>query len=649
MITLNRHPRNPLINPDKNHHWEHDGAFNGCVAKGPDGYHMVYRALSAEQEHEGITMRLSTIGYAHSNDGINFGEHRQLIKPTEDWEAFGCEDPRITYLNGKYYIFYTALSTYPFGPDGIKTAVAITKDFKKFEKHPVSTFNAKAMALFPELIDGKLAALITINTDMPPAKICLAVFDEESDIWSPYYWQEWYDNANEHIIHFLRDMRDQVELGGQPIKTRDGWVVVYSYIGNYLSDDKIFGIEAALLDLTDPRKILGRINYPLIAPEASYELVGDIPNIIFPSGTLVQDDKLFVYYGAADTRTAVASCDLNELVAELRNQPEHPFQKENIESNKENQFTRYEGNPIIIPTLELEWQARCVFNPAAIYLDGKFHILYRAQSMNGTSMVGYATSSDGFHIDENLDYPIYMPREPFELKTHEVGNSGCEDPRVSQIGDHLYMLYTAYDGTNPPRVAMTSMSIDDFRARKWDNWSLPQLISLEGVDDKDACIVEGKIPGTYLAFHRLHSAIWLEVTHSLDFHEGNYITGDILAQARPDKWDNVKLGISGPPLETELGWLLLYHGVSNPGNVYKVGAMLLDYQDPYKILGRTEGPVFEPETEYEKVGEIPNVVFPCGAVIKDEVVYMYYGGADKVVGVATMPLNKLLGLLVKEE
>ncbi len=644
MTKLQRSPHNPILSPDTNTTWEHDGAFNGCVAKGPDGYHMVYRALSSVQQHDGRDMRLSSVGYAFSSDGVNFGEHRQLFGPTEDWEVYGTEDPRITFFNGKYYIFYTALSVYPFAAYGIKLAVAITKDFKTFEKHPVTTFNSKAMALFPERINGKMAALLTINTDLPPAKIALATFDNEDDIWSPYYWQEWYDNANEHTIHLLRDMRDQVELGGVPIKTEKGWLIIYSYIKNYLSNNKEFRIEAVLLDLQDPRKVLGRTEASLLSPEEAYELQGDIPNIVFPSGCLVNDGKLFVYYGAADTRCAMASCDLAELLAELA--PKEEAISTPDESLNQRKFTRFAGNPIITPALELEWQARCVFNPAAIYANNTVHIVYRAQAMEGTSVFGYASSKDGFHIDENLDEPIYVPRESFETKTHP-GNSGCEDPRISQIGDRYYMLYTAYDGNNPPRVAMTSISVDDFLNKKW-NWDMLKLISLPGVDDKDACIVKGKTEGTYLAFHRLGESIWLQVTNSLDFSEQNCMDGKVLAHPRKDKWDNLKIGISAPPIETKEGWLLLYHGVSEPGAVYKVGAMLLDYVDPLKIIGRTDYPIFEPETPYEKSGEVPNVVFPCGVVVIDDVLYLYYGGADKVVGVATMSLDSLVNLLLQK-
>jgi predicted GH43/DUF377 family glycosyl hydrolase len=318
MHTLQRSPSNPILVPDSSNAWEHDGAFNGCVACVNGTYHMVYRALSLNKKHQGISMRVSSIGYATSQDGVHFGKHRLLLEPTEDWEIYGIEDPRITYFNGKFYIFYTALSVYPFAAYGIKLAVAITRDFTHFEKHPVTTFNSKAMGLFPEKINGKMAALLTINTDMPPAKIAVAYFDREEDIWSQYYWQEWYDNANDHFIQLLRDMRDQIELGAPPIKTKEGWLFIHSYIGNYMSNEKTFGIEAVLLDLKNPQKILGRTKKPLLTPEKEYELKGDVPNVIFPSGALIKDNTFSLYYGAADTRCALATGDLKSLLEELK-------------------------------------------------------------------------------------------------------------------------------------------------------------------------------------------------------------------------------------------------------------------------------------------------------------------------------------------
>jgi len=607
---------------------------------------MVYRAVSAPREYNGSTMQVSSIGYAQSTDGIHFTGNRLLFSPTEEWELYGCEDPRITYLEGKFYIFYTALSSYPFEASGIKIAVAVTSDFVTFDKHLVTRFNSKAMGLFPERIDGKLAALLTVHTDMPPAKIAFALFDKDEDLWSPDYWAQWYENVNNHILHVLRDTDDHIELGSPPLKTASGWLFVHSYIKRYFQKDKRFGVEALLLDTTNPRKILGRTEFPLLVPEEKYELEGNVPNVVFPSGSLIKDGELFVYYGAADTSVALATCGVSELLDELKPVKEIATDLPQTASFKT--FVRFGGNPILAPTLELDWQTMAVFNPTAIYEGGKVHIIYRAMADNGTSVFGYASSRDGLHIDENLDYPIYFPRESFEQKVQAEGNSGCEDPRITKIGDRLYMTYTAYDGINAPRVALTSIALSDFLNKEW-NWEKPKLISPPGVDDKDACIVKRVKGDGYIAFHRLGNVIWLDFLRDLEFPEKKYLTGGIIAQPRNDKWDNVKVGIAGAPIETEHGWLLLYHGVSNPGGVYKVGAMLLEYDDPRRILARTDEPIFEPQKSYELQGVVPNVVFPCGAVVIKDIIYLYYGGGDKVVGVAVMPLASLMALLLEKK
>ncbi len=640
MTALIRASENPIIIPNPETDWEHDGAFNGCVVYAQGVYHMVYRALSSPKKQNGINnMQVSSVGYAQSQDGINFTDRRMIISPSENWDIYGCEDPRIIYINEKFYIFYTALSAYPFSAFGIKLGVAITKDFKNFEKHPVTTFNSKAMALFPEKINGKLTAILTKDTDQPPAKLTIAEFDKEEDIYSPEYWDKWQTTANSHIVYLLRDIHDQVELGAPPIKTERGWLVIYSYIKNYTSNNKIFNIEAVLLDLNNPRKILGRSKSSLLNPKEKYEMDGNVKNVIFPSGAVVKDGKLSVYYGAADTVCALATCDLNALLNDLLAE-EKPHEEVNPR-----RFTRFDENPILYPVPELEWKKAGAFNPAAIYLEGKVHIIYRAQANDGVSVLGYASSKDGLHLDEVLDYPIYTPRENFEKKLNpdknKTGNSGCEDPRITRINDRLYITYTAYDGHNPPRVALTTISVSDFLNKNW-SFDKPKLISPPGVDDKDACIIRKVNTNGYLAFHRLGDVIWMDHLRDLDFPDKKYLSGGIIAQARKDKWDNVKVGIAAPPIETEHGWLLLYHGVSEPGFIYKVGAMLLDYNEPKNIIARTDEPILEPKKPYELSGRVPNVVFPCGAAVVNDTLFIYYGGADTVTGVATMSLKILV-------
>ena len=627
MLIVKRHWENPILKPEKKNNWEEVGAFNASLAKNKDFYHTVYRAMSSVKEIDGASLNLSTIGYAKTKDQVHFTAKRQLIKPEYDWEKYGCEDPKVTKLGDKYFIFYTALSTFPFSAEGIKLGVAVTHDFKNIEKHPVTTFNSKAMAAFPEKINGKIYAILTVDTDRPPAKISIASFDNEKQIWSPDYWEKWHGNLEPHTLHLLRSANDHIEVGAPPVKTKFGWLIIYSYIKNYLSSPRTFGIEALLLDLKNPLKIVGRTKDTLLTPDDDYELYGNVPNIVFPSGAVVVGDKLFIYYGAADTTVALATAKLDDLLAEILSSPED-------REGRRIKLERFKGNPIIKPIPEHTWESKYTLNPAAIYEDKKVHIVYRAMGADDTSVLGYAVSHDGLRIDERLAEPIYTPRESFEKKA-KSGYSGCEDPRITKIDDKYYMCYTAYDAKNPWRVALTSISVDDFLNKRW-NWERPILISPPGVDDKNACVFPEKIKGKYVILHRIDPCIWIDFVDDLEFGENEWVKGDILLGPREGKWDSEKLGIGGPPIKTKEGWFLFYHGVSKEDKKYRLGAVLLDLKYPDQIITRIDYPILEPEEDYEVKGLRPNTVFSCGNVVIKGKIYVYYGAADHVVGVATM-------------
>jgi beta-1,2-mannobiose phosphorylase / 1,2-beta-oligomannan phosphorylase len=642
MLTLTRASENPILLPSSNNEWERRSAFNGSVVLHRNIFHLVYRAQSEITYYQKNSLSLSTIGYAESKDGVHFSNHKQLIKPEYVWELFGCEDPRITYFEGMYYIFYTILSNYPFSASGIKIGVALTKDLQTIDKkHPVTPFNAKAMTLFPERINGKIAALLTANTDLPPSKIAIAYFDKIEELWSETYWKNWYAFLDDHTLPLLRDINDQVEIGAVPIKTEKGWLLIYSYIKNYHSDQKQFGIEAVLLDLKDPSIIISRTNSPLLTPDTDYERFGEVPNIVFPSGAIIQGDILFVYYGAADTTCCLARCNINDLLDELTKD-----KKSVKKSQKKDRLIikRFEENPILQLLPDNPWENKAVFNPAAVYEQNKVHIIYRAMSKNDQSVMGYAASTDGYHIDERFCDPVYIPREVFE-KNIRAGNSGCEDPRITKIDNRFYMLYTAYDGEHPPRVAMTSIAVEDFNDKKWQ-WAIPQLISPPETDDKDACILPKKIKCKYVIFHRLQTSIWIDFVDDLHFYEGNYLGGSVLMQSRPEMWDSGRIGIASVPIETEKGWILFYHGITKD-NVYKVSACLLDLHNPTIIIKRLDYPILEPVMHYEREGQVQNVVFPCGSVVIDGTIFIYYGGADSVVAVATIQQDHLLKALLK--
>ncbi len=631
MFTVRRNKHNPLLIPTKTELWESIATFNWCPSKDSKKVHAVYRAVGTPELVGAGNRELSVIGYASSKDGIHWENRRPLIKPELPWEKFGCEDPRVTKFEGKYYIFYTALSTFPFTASGIKVALAITRDFKTIEaKHPVTPFNAKAMALFPERINGKIVAVLTAHTDIPPAKIAFAKFDREEDMWDENYWTAWHENIDRFALDVRRGVNDQVEVGAPPIKTDRGWLFIYSHIQNYFSGNKIFGIEALLLDLEHPEIVIGRTKGPLLVPEEIYEQFGHVPKVVFPSGALVNGKNLEIYYGASDTTSAVAAVNLNDLLDTLEPETARKY------------VVRFEGNPILTPIKNHPWEAKAVYNPAAIELGGKIHIIYRAQSDDDTSTMGYASSKNGLHIDERLDTPIYVPREPFEMKSHP-GNSGCEDPRIMKIGTRLFMTYTAYDGTHVPSVAVTSISVKDFLAKKW-KWEKPTIITPSEVDDKDSCILPEKINGTYMIFHRIGINICADFLKSLDFSSERVSKCVEVLHPRPGMWDGKKLGIAAPPIKTQKGWLLFYHGISDRSN-YRVGAALLDLKNPTIVLARTSDAFLSPEMKYEMEGQVPNVVFPCGAVLRKGTIFIYYGGADSVVAVATLELKNILEAL----
>src|ERR1035437_660098 len=634
MFTITREKENPLLSPDVNHPWEAAATFNWCPAKEGRMTHALYRALSVPDLLDCQHRSVSTIGHATSKDGVHFSGRKPLIVPEYDFEKYGCEDPRVTKLGTKYYIFYTALSNYPFNADGIRVAMAITKDFKKIDKKVLVTpFNAKAMALFPAKIGKKIAALVTVNTDNPPSEICYVEFDNEEQISSPEFWNNWKTRMKDFALPIRRRDGDQVELGAPPMKTAKGWLVFYSHIQKYGSGDMTFGVEVLLLDLKNPRRIIGRTKGSIMAPEAFYEKVGLVPNIIFPSGALIKGtgakSVVELYYGASDTQCAIARIPLFNLLNALLPE-ENPI------------ILRSQKNPILTPRKDISWEARGTLNPAAIDLGGSVHILYRAVDSDNVSTIGYARSKDGIKIDERLDKPIYVPRADFE-------RHGCEDPRLSKVGDRIYMAYTGFDG-NRPRVAITSIKDEDFLNKKW-NWTPPAVLSPDFADDKDACILPEKIQSQnsphgkeHLIFHRVSDNICGDYVPTLDFEKQKIDKCIDIMAPRRGMWDGWKVGISAPPIKTESGWLLIYHGVSTTPT-YRIGAALLDLDDPTIILARAALPILEPIMPYEREGgPVHNVVFPCGMILRKGILYIYYGGADYCVNVATVKLSDVLSM-----
>jgi len=632
MFVIRRESHNPVLSPRHEHPWETLATFNPSVIREEKGWRMYYRALSNPAALVSPYAGQSTVGEAFSEDGLHFNIRRQVLMPEEPWEAFGCEDPRATVFEGVTYLSYTALGGYPFNKDNIKIGIAVARDGKNFtERHLVTPFNAKAFALFPERVGGKVVAMLSVHTDDPPTEICLAYADKVEDFWSPAFWTTWYADWQSHTFVLKRNEKDHVEVGSVPVLTQHGWLIFYSYIEDYFSDTgRVFSVEAALLDRDDPSKIISRTE-SIMVPEEIYEQYGVVPNIVFPTSATIGDNgRLDIWYGAADTVCAKASVKLHELMRAL--DPERPART----------FNRAKENPILAPR-GTGFESRNVFNPAAIDLNGSIYILYRAMDAQNTSTIGLAVSKDGVTIDERLAEPMYIPRVDFEAKRGSpTGNSGCEDPRIVRIGDMLHMTYTAYDGVHAPAGAVSSISVDDFLARRFEKWSIPFLLTPDNVDDKDLAFLPEKVDGNYLLYHRVNNQVCADLLP--DLSSGAHVNRCIeVLGPRHGMWDGKKVGSAGPPIKVGDKWLMIYHGVSRHAT-YRLGAALLDSSGT-SVLARTADPIFEPVEKYELEGEVANVVFSCGAVVRGDTIFLYYGAADRVIGVATASLAHMLDAL----
>ncbi|MDN5317919.1 MAG: beta,2-mannobiose phosphorylase / 1,2-beta-oligomannan phosphorylase [Thermoanaerobacterium sp.] len=289
---------------------------------------------------------------------------------------------------------------------------------------------------------------------------------------------------------------------------------------------------------------------------------------------------------------------------------------------------RLSDKPILEPVTEHEWERKAVFNCSAIYDNGLFHLIYRATDIGPhvkygkyISRLGYAVSKDGINF-MRLDKPVLSNDVEQELR-------GCEDPRIVKIDDTYYMMYTGFgDRTD-----------DDYRiclatSKNLINWERKGVVLDE--PNKDAALFPEKINGNYVMFHRRYPDIWLAYSNDLK----NWFNHKSIIKPIKGTWESSRVGVAGPPIRTKYGWFLIYHAADDD-NVYRLGAALLDINDPSIVLARQKEPILEPELEWEKNGFISNVVFSCGNAVRGDDIFVYYGGADTVIGVAYINMNDI--------
>lgn len=334
-------------------------------------------------------------------------------------------------------------------------------------------------------------------------------------------------------------------------------------------------------------------------------------------------------------------------------------------------------NPILRPNPDNAWESLCVLNPAVVYDEEKqeFVMVYRAagNDVRHEIKMGLATSKDGVHFVRQSNSPVFF-------SSSNEADGGCvEDPRLVKLGDLYYMTYAArayapgqywleeyVEGeTRPPmyldetdvhgqelpysfrqNVTTTHLAI----TKDFKHYKKLGRISEPSVDDRDVLIFPEKIDGKYVIVSRPKftnrgvkmPSVYVTFTDDLlEYREPTLLfTGE-------EWWETQRIGAGAPPIKTPYGWFMLYHGVDDKG-IYRDGAVLLDLKDPRKIIARTKDFIMQPDQPFEFEGFYEGCVFPTGNVVKDGTLYVYYGCADKYVGLATANFEELLQYLLTE-
>ena len=328
---------------------------------------------------------------------------------------------------------------------------------------------------------------------------------------------------------------------------------------------------------------------------------------------------------------------------------------------------------IILEKTNLEFENKAVLNPACVERDGITHMFYRAISLNDISTIGYCQLKNN-QVIKRLTTPIIVPEYDYEKK-------GVEDPRITFLEGTYYLIYTAHDGENALIAYATSTDLINFtkqgilspkisydKAEDFFNESkLEEKYTMfetlyeerEGRDlmlfEKDASLFPKKINHKFALFHRVLPGI--QVIYFDKFSDlteefwRNYLkdlSNHIVLD--PLYWyESRNIGGGCPPIETPEGWLIIYHTVedNSSGSIYRASAALLDLNDPRKVIGRLQDPLFSPEAAWEKNGLVNNVVFPTGAIIKNERLYIYHGAADRLIACKSVLIYDLLTELKK--
>ena len=293
---------------------------------------------------------------------------------------------------------------------------------------------------------------------------------------------------------------------------------------------------------------------------------------------------------------------------------------------------RWEGNPLI--TIEdIPFPCNTVFNAASVKYNGEYILLLRVEDLTGRSVFALARSKDGYHFELEPE-PVMTPASQGSFAMYE--KKGIEDPRITKIDDVYYIMYTAASSYG---AVLALAKTDDFK-------SFERIAIVSEPENKDGVLFPTRINGKYA---RLDRPVVGDVGNIWISYSDDLVTwghSSVVMTIRSDHWDSWRIGASCQPIKIEDGWLIIYHGVkaASGGPIYRLGAAVLAQDDPSKVLCRSAIPILSPREYYERVGDVNNVVFSCGAILEDDgqELKVYYGASDTSICIGTANVNELM-------
>ena len=702
----------PILSPSASIPWASGAIFNpGAVVDDDGTLRLLARgiakgykpvALDSDNPYEPANRYedyISHLGLATRRaDGSFVVDAEPFISPGTDIDRYGVEDARITRLGGRYYMTYTVLSEPAHIADaGVGIGLASTTDWKSVTVYGRigPQVRDKDAALFPNLVRGRIAMFHRIVPDMQ-----VVYFADEEQLVNPgaTFWEAHLNRLDDFVVMRPEQVWEgkKVGIGPPPIETREGWLVVY-----HAADlDHVYRAGLALLDLDDPRKVIARSRYPVMEPTYSYEIEGDIPNVVFPQGAIVEDGLLRLYYGAGDTVIGEASAPLDDVMA-LLNEERRPGRSRSPHLDFHGHLERprrlagvhipverlHGGRPILEPVTSHNWESRVVLNPAAVLVDDLAELENLMETWNldqdkrdtlrkagGACVVVYRAQGSAFerpnpvdaarpHVASALGLGVFTPTlelirrwsEPVITPEASFHDLGVEDARCTKVDGTYYLHYTGYttEGVEHPSV-LGRVHLCLATTTNFVDWELhgPLTGDVNKHDDKNGALFPTPVAGVWWFWHRPMGGEHPMAIHlaSAPSPLGPWTSrGCVLASYRFEDQATSWVGAAGPPVSIgDDRFLALYHQGHRSFDgrrLYNLSAMLVEPAAAEPILSRLE-PLLLPEGDLERHGDpllgVDNVVFSCANYRLGDQLIIPYAGADSRIFAASVRFEALL-------